>query len=149
LAPCGAARRVGLAPKNKLVRASFSDPFKRYLKELDPWYDYLGNFRHSLAHRIPLYIPPYVLLTKNEVAYREVEQRMAIAISKRDFVEHERLSVEQLKLTSFKPWMQHSFGEKSRTVYFHPQMIADFNTVDEVGWKMLDELDRFRSASAA
>jgi hypothetical protein len=38
--------------------------------------------------------------------------------------------------------MQHSLDEKSPTIVFHPQLLADFRTVEELGWKMLEELDR-------
>jgi hypothetical protein len=36
----------------------------------------MGNFRHALAHRIPLYIPPYAVRTQDEAAYKEIEQKM-------------------------------------------------------------------------
>lgn len=29
-----------------------------YLAEHDAWFEYLEDYRHALAHRIPLYIPP-------------------------------------------------------------------------------------------
>jgi hypothetical protein len=35
-----------------------------------------------------------------------------------------------MALTEFKPWMQHSFGERSKIVVFHPQLLADFATVE-------------------
>jgi hypothetical protein len=38
--------------------------------------------------------------------------------------------------------MTHSFTEAKGTVYFHYQLLADFNTVHELGVKMLGELNR-------
>lgn len=134
--------RVGLGAKNKLVRDSFSKEFQEYLKSLDVWFDAMGNFRHALAHRIPFYIPPYVVTTDKEAAYRELEDRMTDAIKRKDFAEYDRLSVDQMKLAVFRPWMQQSFEEKAKPIVFHAQVLADFNTIEELGRKMLEELNR-------
>lgn len=48
---------------------------------------------------------------------------------------------EQRKLCFFRPWMTHSFLEKLPQAVFHPQLLADFNTIIELGGKMADELD--------
>ncbi|WP_162901315.1 hypothetical protein [Breoghania sp. L-A4] len=53
---------VGLGPKRRDVRASFSKEFVAYLEKRQDWVDkHLKGFRDSLAHRIPLYIPPYIV----------------------------------------------------------------------------------------
>ena len=133
---------IGLGPKNKLIRDSFSKEFQEYLKSFDDWFDHMGNFRDALAHRIPLYIPPYVVTTDKQAAYRELEDRMTEAIKRKDFAEYSRLSVNQMKLAVFRPWMQHSFEEKATPIVFHAQVLADFNTIEELGRKMLEELNR-------
>jgi len=66
---------------------------------------------------------------------------MAEAVNQQDFVEHDRLSAEQKALVEFRPYMTHSFEEKADIVVFHPQLIADFNTIEELGREMLEELD--------
>jgi hypothetical protein len=38
--------------------------------------------------------------------------------------------------------MTHSRTENAHPIAFHPQLLADFNTVDEFGRKMLEELGR-------
>ncbi|MBI3452142.1 MAG: hypothetical protein HY057_04790 [Rhodospirillales bacterium] len=53
--------QVGLRKDNSDVRQSFSPDFQRYLTGLDSWFENLENFRHALAHRIPLYIVPKML----------------------------------------------------------------------------------------
>ena len=136
---------VGLGPKNESVRGTLSQEFQDYLKTLDAWFEHLASLRHSLAHRIPLYIPPYVIERKDEAAYKDFEKKMAEAAKKHDFAEYDRLSDEQLKLGRFRPWVQHSFEEKAKPVVFHAQMLSDFNTVDELSRKMLDELARPRA----
>ena len=134
--------RVGLRAKNELVRGSFSPEFQEYLRGLNGWFDHLENFRHALAHRIPLYVPPYVVSTDKVAAYQELEDRMTEASHRRDFAEYERLLAEQEALVAFKPYMTHSFEEEAKYVPFHAQLLADFNTIEELGQKMLEELDR-------
>ncbi len=133
---------IGLAPKYKRVRRSLSTPFQDYLKGLDSWFEYLENYRHALAHRIPLYIPPYTVPRSNEKAYRDFEVKKGEAVKRADAVGYDSLSAEQMKLVAFTPLIKHSFFEGSDPFVFHPQMMADFNTVLELGEKLLEELDR-------
>jgi hypothetical protein len=74
---------IGLGPENKCLRESFSKDLQDRLDTLNPWFEHLANFRHALAHRIPLYIPPYVIPEKNRPAYDEFEARKADAIRPR------------------------------------------------------------------
>lgn len=133
---------VGLRKSNKTVRASFSPEFQKYLRALDDWFDYLDNFRHSLAHRVPLYIPPYVVPESKLDTYQAIESRIADAANRLDFKGLYRLEEEQKALGRFEPSMIHSFTESLGRVMFHPQMLADFNTIEELGRKILNELDR-------
>jgi hypothetical protein len=50
---------VGLGKPH--VRKSFSAEFKAFLDGNQDWLANLISFRDGLAHRIPLYIPPYVI----------------------------------------------------------------------------------------
>jgi hypothetical protein len=127
--------------RKEKVRTSFTPEFRAYLDENKPRFDYLENFRHALAHRIPFYIPPYIVTHANEAAYRELAQRMSEASARFDFAEYRRLKDEQEALTAFRPRMQHSFIEEAHPVVFHCQMLADFNTIDEMANRMLDDLD--------
>jgi hypothetical protein len=131
---------VGLGPDNTSVRSTLSQDFQNYLATLDAWFGHIATLRHALAHRIPLYIPPYVIEEKDEPAYRDFEAKMTEAAKKGDFAEYDRLSAAQLQLGRFRPWVQHSFEEKSKPVIFHAQMLSDFNTVDEIAHTMLVEL---------
>lgn len=133
---------VGLRQQNTFVRDSFSPEFREYLEGLSDWFDNLENFRHSLAHRIPLYIPPYTVPDDRLEAYQELEGRMSEALRLVDIAQHDRLSAEQRALVAFWPVMTHSFEEETRPVVFHAQLLADFNTVEELGRKMLEELNR-------
>jgi hypothetical protein len=135
--------RVGLGNGNTDVRGTFSPEFQAYLRELDGWFDHLEDFRHALAHRIPLYIPPYVVSKANEAAYRELQDRMNAAMTRRDFAAYGRLSAEQDALGAFRPWVTHSVGEQpADPVMLHSQLLCDFATVEAVAQKLLAELDR-------
>jgi hypothetical protein len=130
---------IGLGPKNESVRATLSKSFQEYLAGLEKWFEHISGLRHALAHRIPLYIPPYIIQKPDEAAYKDFETKMTDAIKKRNFADYDKFSTEQMKLGRFRPWVQHSFEEKAAPIVFHAQMLADFNTVEELGRKMLGE----------
>jgi hypothetical protein len=129
--------QVGLGPGHELVRKSLSTDFQQYLTTLDEWFGVLEDFRHALAHRIPLYIPPYVVSNEKMAEYQKIDAKKYATKSAE---EYQRLTVEQMKPAKFAPWMQHSYEEGSKTIVFHPQVLNDFGTVEGVALKMLDEL---------
>jgi hypothetical protein len=134
-------REVGLGKRYKLVRASFSTEFQEYLKGLDDWFDHLAEWRHALAHRIPLYIPPCAIPKDKEALYRQLEDCKIEPWKCGDFAECTRLKAEQEALGTFLPEMRHSFEEQSGAVSFHPQLLTDFLTIEGLAQKMLEELD--------
>ena len=134
--------QVGLGTKCEVVRQSFHQEFQDYLQTLDRWFNGMESFRHALAHRIPLYMPPFTVDPKNIDEYHRLDALKAKAVRKLDFVENDRLSIEQMKLAKFSPLYSHSFEERSPQVAFHAQLLADFATVHELGRRMIVELDR-------
>jgi hypothetical protein len=132
---------IGFRVSNKEVRSSLPSAFHDYLKTLDPWMKYIVEYRDALAHRIPLYIPPGGVPTKNVDAYNDLESRIRDALHVRgDGFEYQRLSAEQSLLLVFQPVITHSIRETTAHFAFHAQMIADFATVEELGLKMLREI---------
>jgi hypothetical protein len=137
--------RVGLRAKHTDLRATFSDSFRAHLQKLDPWLEYQIEYRDALAHRIPLYIPPGVVKPKDVDAYNDLSRRITEALYvKRDGFEYDRLTAEQEKLLTFQPLITHSVTEATAHFAFHVQMIPDFNTVEEIGYCMLEELKRHK-----
>jgi len=133
--------RVGLRVQNTEVRSTLSAAFQEYLENRDEWMEHIIEYRDALAHRIPLYIPPGGVPTRNVDAYNDLAGRMQEALYVRwDPPEYERLSAEQERLLVFQPVITHSTRETTAHFPFHAQMIADFLTVEEIGYKMLDEL---------
>ena len=131
---------VGLGPKNEYVRKSLPQTLQIYLSSRDVWFQHLENFRHALAHRIPLYIPPYIVSPEREEEWRSLERAIDDAMLRGDAEAEAQLKESQNKLCRFRPWMIHSFSEGSRPVAFHAQLIADFKTLEELALKILPEL---------
>ena len=120
---------------------SLSPKLREHLDGLEEWFAQQDNYRHALAHRIPLYVPPYLITESKKAAYQKLEVRKSDAINRGARDDHDRLSAEQDALGVFSPVMTHSFGENTNHIVFHAQILADFNTVEELGRIMLEELD--------
>jgi hypothetical protein len=131
-----------LGKENKTVRSSLSVEFQTYLDTMQEWFGYLADFRHALAHRIPIYIPPGMVPQKNVDAYNAITMQMTDALNQMRSQEYDRLSEEQSKLLVFQPMIAHSTIETKSPYVFHPQLIADFLTVEALGERMLRELRR-------
>jgi hypothetical protein len=131
---------VGLGPDNSDVRQSLSPEFRGVLASFDPWFGQLKDYRHALAHRIPLYVPPYVVRACDQAMYLNLAQQIQAALRRRDFEETSRLEREHEMLAVFSPEMMHSFEEGATPIAFHAQAMSDFLTVQEIAWKMLAEL---------
>ncbi|MGO4684533.1 hypothetical protein [Hyphomicrobium sp. 2TAF46] len=96
---------------------------------------------YALADRIPLYIPPYVIAQANVARYNELQLAMNVAFAAANYTQHAELKNHQTLLTSWQPLMQHSIIEEAGRIVFHSQLIADFNTIYELGSMMLEELE--------
>ena len=139
---------VGLfGEKTKKVREHLSNEFKDYLTGLDDWFDNLKRFRDALAHRIPLYIPPYSIPKDKAAVHNQLMVSKFDALKRRDREEYQRLEMERKALAEFVPGMTHSFEEKANFIEFHPQLLHDFLTIEPLAQKMLQELDRVNQAA--
>ena len=135
-------KAVGLmsAEHNKIVRESFSQSFQNYLDSSTPWYDeYLKSYRHALAHRIPLYIPPFCLNPEEAKQYEMLEEQKFEAIRQNNLQLLSQINEKQDRLGKFVPLTRHSNGENSLPVIFHAQILADWNTIIDIAEKFLDE----------
>jgi hypothetical protein len=136
------SQKVGLRPGCQTVRQSFSTEFQEYLISRDDWFGHLEDFRHALAHRIPLYVIPYTLHPDRLTAHNDLEERKQEAYRKRDFKTYDQLDAEQENLGRFTPYITHSATEKAPLVPFHVQILADWNTVVEMATEFLTEIKR-------
>ena len=133
---------VGLGSKNTTVWDSLPKAFTDYLLEIGDWYENIENFRHALAHRIPLYVPPGYLTDDKAVRYKDLQVRINDAVEQQDFELAEQLGYEQAALLSFHPIATHSFDENSKMLFFHAQMLSDFDTIREIASRLLPYFDR-------
>ena len=131
---------IGFRKDNKHVRDQLSAKMIGVLDGFEKWSEHVDEFRHSLAHRIPLYVPPYIIRHDREDDYRRLERESWDALVRGDLEEHQRLKQEQDDLTFFRPWFTHSYSECSPTMVIHPQMLADFGAVLELGEATIQEI---------
>lgn len=134
-------RDIGLRSHNLIMRNSFSLGFRQYLDTLEPWFKGMGSFRDALAHRIPLYIPPYLVARSDTEAYNSLTERMLRALIEQNMDEYEALQTKQNQLGKYRPVMMHSISENVGIINFHPQILADFGAIELLGRKMLQELN--------
>jgi hypothetical protein len=122
---------------NKKTQSHLSDRLRNYLKaqDLQNWHsEYSKNYRDALAHRIPLYVPPSVLNPAEQKKYFELETQ----IQTLDLTKYENLEIygaileQQMILGQASPFFAQSGGEKSRPVFLHTQVLADYATIEEV-----------------
>jgi hypothetical protein len=133
--------QVGLRPGNEVVRASLTTPYLEVLREHDRWFAYLETLRHALAHRIPSYIPPFVITEANADKYEEARRQQQAALLRGDLAEHGRLRNEIEAMVSFQPWLQSAGEEGIKPIIFHAQLLADFMTIHQLGLKLLEQLN--------
>ncbi|HBM87410.1 MAG: hypothetical protein P1U69_11160 [Parvibaculaceae bacterium] len=138
---------IGLRPNNKRVRRSFSIEFQHYLASCNEWFEYLEGYRHALAHQIPPYIPPYMIDPTQADEYRSLGEKASHAFEDGDLAKYEDLQAEQMNLAHFDPVVAHSLFDGDRPVRFHPQVIADFMTVDELSRRIAQELGQQKTRS--
>lgn len=137
---------VGLGPKNKSVRRTLSKSFQKYLESIDKWFDSQTALRHALAHRIPIYIPPYIIHNNDSTKYQELSEKIKLAFVEKRWPDWQQLKTERDTLKTFIPLIQQSFYEEEEPIEFHPQMIADFLTVEQIARHMLQQLNEIREA---
>ncbi len=110
-----------------------------YLATQDQWFDHLIDFRDALAHRISLYIPPFIASVENDAEYEALEVRKRAT---KDNDEYDRLCAEQRKLEVFHPVMKHALDDNKPPVPFHFRLVNDFLTVEEIAEKVMEEISR-------
>jgi hypothetical protein len=124
--------RAGVGLFAKQTQEHLPDRLVAYLSTLSEWFnDYAKNYRDALAHRIPLYVPPFSVTNGNEAKYRDLERQIWERIVAHDFEAVDRLKDEQASLGTVCAVYIHSYSDAdaSGPVALHPQMICDAMTV--------------------
>ena len=97
----------------------------------------IGN---SLAHRVPLYVVPYIVSLENGPEYDRLGRLIEIAATGDDHEGYTALRYSQSQLMEFKPVMIHSIDEAVGHIPFHRQMLDDFFTLETIAMKMLEDM---------
>jgi hypothetical protein len=114
-----------------------------FLQAMKNWHDnYMKNFRDSLAHRIPAYVPPMRLTDEEAKHSEELDKEILESIIRHDSGRLDALKEEQRKLGKLMPVYTHSFGDPdaSAPVYLHSQVIVDLKTIVAVIRSVADAL---------
>eukprot|EP00873_Tetraselmis_striata_P031999 jgi/Tetstr1/452263/TSEL_039299.t1 len=135
------ASHIGLRPSNTEVVSSLSENFQAELSALIEWFDYVDDYRHALAHRIPLYIPPYSVLEADAATYHDHGAAIGDALTAQDWDAMDEHEAAQEALKTFRPQIFHSLSTTKKSMVFHAQLLADFATVEKIGLLMLEEIE--------
>jgi hypothetical protein len=135
---------IGLRTVNKAVRDSLGQELRSCLESEDfsAWFKYLEDYRHALAHRIPLYVPPFSIAPDNESKLSDLEQSIWSLVKQRKAAEVQAQKMERERLKFFQPCIMHSWTGQARPIFFHTQMLTDFKTIEMISAKLLDDLAR-------
>ncbi|ACS79477.1 hypothetical protein [Maridesulfovibrio salexigens] len=148
---------------NSKIKKILPEPLRKYFSTegMSSWCRHLNNFRHSLAHRIPLYIPENVLSPNKLETYQQLEKEKENLWENRDncrrylhediqkklkeLSKHRKrihaIELEQSNLMSFSPVALHSYNEEgSHIVVFHAQILANWNTMLDFICLFLNEM---------
>ena len=93
--------------------------------------EYAKEYRDSLAHRIPAYVPPQALDDAEATEYAAIDQRIRESIENGRLVSDE--TWESLRSVGrANPLFLSSPHAQQKPMYLHPQVIADIATVVEI-----------------
>lgn len=132
--------KVGFGKKYQNFREKMSDDFNQKTEKFENWFSYLSDYRHALAHRIPLYIPPLYIVNEDADEYRSLDSLWHEAVISDKHELADELNEKMNKLGSFQPFMVHSFREKHPHISFHMQIIEDWTLICDLCNLVFDEI---------
>jgi hypothetical protein len=130
-----AKKNIGLF--NEKTQPYLPEKLRTYLntERMKRWYsEYSQNYRDALAHRIPLYVPPFELIGEEGEKYRALEDQihgLDLSVSA-NFAIYDQLREKQKELGRASLFFMHSFDEGSHPRLLHAQVIIDYLTVEEI-----------------
>ena len=120
----------------KRLRRLFPAEIAQQSYRMSEWQSqYLKGYRDSLAHRIPLYVPPFSLAPAETKRYRELEAEKRSLLFTQTPERYEEVSSELESMGRAAAVFLHSFEFEGdyRPVSLHGQILADCATVVECG----------------
>jgi hypothetical protein len=130
-----------LSPKlvglwKRQAQESTSEQFRGYLTSRKSWFESITSFRDPLAHRIPLYIPPYAVPKSRGEEHSRLEQEATAALVRGDHATYDRARDDQKRLAD-----NSLVFRTIKLRFFHHQLLCDWLTIEELGLKLFEELD--------
>lgn len=121
-----------------------SKPLRDFLRsnEISGWHgNYLKTYRDTLAHRIPLYIPPASWTTEDSERYQKLETEKIQLIHAGEWVKLDQVWAEQDHIGKACPMFLHEVvaGGDTRPMLLHPQVVCDGMTVVDFGKRFYAE----------
>jgi len=132
---------------NKRFQSLLNPKLRQYLvnEKICKWYqDYAKNYRDALAHRIPPYIAPAALKKADQERFKVLSEELQGLTYEKNLERIDAIYSEQISLGSSNPLFVHSFSEKVQPFYLHLQILADYNTVEDM---LLQIIDNFTNTS--
>ena len=135
---------IGFMKNHKKMRTTLSTALKEKLEQYGDWVDVLKKRRDSLAHRIPHYIPPYIIDSEKEREYYSLKEREIHLLIKNPMCDEYNETKRKVQLLEKQtPIIYGSLSERPvRPILFHAQVINDWKTVVEFSKVFLDELEK-------
>lgn len=119
---------------NEKVKKIAPITFRDYLDSghIKKWHDdYLKDYRDTLAHRIAPYLPPKTITPDQRQSAEVIQEEFGKQLQERNFTMANKLQSEDDAIGEPCPLFLHAI-EDSRAVYLHPQILADFSTIEEI-----------------
>lgn len=125
------------------TRKFLPEPLREYLhsETLTRWRsEYATLFRDATAHRIPPYIPPFVILDEDKPRLDKLERQQHQAVREHDWRLVEAIEEQKNNVRRAAPFFVNSLGadDATKSIHLHGQVVADAMTVAEMGEKFLD-----------
>ena len=133
--PAGTISRNEIGLFNKEYQKYLAKDLREYLncEKIKGWYnDYAKNYRDSLAHRIPLYVPPYIINKDDAIEYKRLSNEMLNFQNIDGYQKYIELEDAREKIGSICPIFAHSHNDEGKPAFLHPQLICDVLTIEEI-----------------
>jgi hypothetical protein len=132
----GKLSKINVGLFNAKTQAHFPETLREYLNSEDimNWHSvYLKNYRDALAHRIPLYIPPFALDDDEQARYLVLQDQMRdLDLRVREnWSVYDQLHEQQSRIGIPSLVFMHS-SDENRPAIIHQQILVDYVTVDEL-----------------
>lgn len=129
-----------LNKNGSVLLKTLSDDFQQFWKSKSRIIKHIENFRHALAHRIPLYVPPYIPKEGHIEECNQINEEMQQASLKYDLELFDKLLKKLEKIAFFEPICAHSVLENSQMVSVWLECISGLDFISTICKKISEEI---------